>query len=75
MRKYVETLAQATLLVGALYAGCMFADWVVDSSNAKRAHKANSISERGCQVSGYYGRSGEYAVYNCRGWIVKEEDL
>ena len=39
------------------------------------AAKQKQITDRGCVLHGFYGRSGEYKVYNCHGWIVREDEL
>jgi len=46
-----------------------------DERIERQAQKEKQIAERGCVVAGFYGRSGEYKVYNCHGLIFKEVDL
>ena len=46
-----------------------------ESFQKERVRKQKRLDDQRCYISGYYGRSGEYKIYNCMGWIVKEHDL
>lgn len=64
----------------ALTAALLFLEMMAlqscEESRVERlAAKHKQIAERGCFLHGFYGRSGEYKVYNCHGWIVREDEL
>lgn len=39
------------------------------------ARRAEYVTQNGCVVVGFYGRDGEYKVYNCGGRILRENEL
>ena len=37
--------------------------------------RAEYVAKNRCEHVGFYGRSGDRKVYNCRGLLIKEEDI
>lgn len=59
----------------AILIGVSAAQCTSDHAAKLEAERNQRVISRGCIVVGYYGRSGEYATYNCNGVIVKEQDI
>lgn len=75
MKRLFKNLAPAIFIMLGIYCGYKAADVMVKSHDERQAERARRIIDRGCIQTGLYGRSGEYKVYSCHGWIVREEDI
>lgn len=60
------------LVVGFVF---FLATVVAPSAHKRRVATDVWLREHKCQVTGFYGRSGEYKVYTCDNGLYKENDL
>jgi len=75
MKSWIGPLAFGAVTMAAIALFSMVMVSCDDGFQRERERKQKRIADQRCYVSGYYGRSGEYKIYNCMGWIVKERDL